>query len=235
MRNRFYVAEGLVAGATVELSGEEFHHAVRVHRSAVHDEVELFDGKGIAFLGRIESITNASAVIRVLTAAPSRESPLRITLASSLIQPDRFEIVLQKGTELGVARFLPVITERIELRLERAAGKLDRWRRIILEAAKQSGRSFLPILDSPQELQAVLREETERLFFDADAEPSPWPESLGAVILLIGPEGGWSPGEIDQARDAGCRFQTLGPRRLRAETAAVTAVSLVGTRFGDLS
>lgn len=235
MRNRFYVANGLATDSTVELAGEEFHHAIRVHRSAVNEEVELFDGKSHAFLGRIESITKASATIRVLEPMPARESPLHITLALALIQPDRYELVLQKATELGVARFQPLISERTETRPERIAGRLERWRKIILEATKQSGRATVPVLESPRDLDRILSEQSEKLMFDGETEPSPPPGAMSSAILLIGPEGGWSPRETERARQAGCHFQSLGPRRLRAETAAIAALTVVGARYGDLA
>lgn len=220
-------------GSIVELIGAEFHHAVRVHRSQLGEEVELFDGKGHAFLGRIESIANSSASITILDALESRESDLAIHLALALIQPERFEMALQKATELGVRRFIPLITERTEVRGDRIAGKMDRWRKIILEGVKQSGRASLPDIDTPVEFTDAVRSHGPRIIFDADSPPDDL-QTPSAVTLFIGPEGGWTPGELDLARRRGCSFQSLGPRRLRAETAAIAAVTLIGVRFGDL-
>jgi 16S rRNA (uracil1498-N3)-methyltransferase len=234
VKNRFYVPAGLRVGETTDLTGDEFHHAVRVHRSRVGEEVELFDGKGGAFVGRLDAIGRDSASVAVLGPAESRDPALKLDLGLALIQPDRFELVLQKGTELGVGRFLPLITDRAEIRPERVTGKLDRLRKIILEAAKQSGRSHLPVLEEPVRFQEALRSPSARILFDADAKPSELPSRAEHLLLLIGPEGGWSEQELGLAGEVGAHFQRLGPRRLRAETAAIAAVTWAGITFGDL-
>ena len=235
MRNRFYVPEGLRLDGVVELTGEEFHHAVRVHRSRLGDPVELFDGLGTAFEGRIDAIGKTSASVTITGRADHRESPLQITLAVALIHPDRFELVLQKGTELGVTRFMPLVTERVEVSSERATQKLDRWRKIILEATKQSGRAALPRIDEPVGFDKVLENPGSRILFDAEGQNDELPGHDRGLTVMIGPEGGWSPAEIEKARQAGCMFRRLGPRRLRAETAAIAALTQIASYLGDLS
>ena len=228
------VAAGLRSGSSIELTGDEFHHAVRVHRSRAGEEIEVFDGKGHAFLGRIESIAKSSASVTILDPLESREPAIAIYLGLALIQPDRFEMTLQKATELGVRRFTPIVTERTEFRTDRVAGRMDRWRKVILEAVKQSGRASLPDIDSPVEFREAVMRSGLRVVFDPDTPPNDL-TAASPVTLFIGPEGGWTPTELDLARQQGCLFHTLGPRRLRAETAAIAAVTLIGVTFGDIT
>jgi 16S rRNA (uracil1498-N3)-methyltransferase len=141
--------------------------------------------------------------------------------------------VLQKATELGVRSFIPLVTERIELRLERYSGKAERWERIVFEAVKQSGRTLVPAIEPPVKFSDVVARPGTKILFDADAEQTVV-EPFDEVTLLIGPEGGWSDDELRLARDGGCAFQRLGPRRLRAETAAIVAATVIASRFGDL-
>jgi 16S rRNA (uracil1498-N3)-methyltransferase len=230
MRHRIHVPE---ISPTVTVTGDEFHHAVRVARVRQGEEVELFDDAGRAARAKVRSIERDEAVVDLVAELPSRESPLDIHLAVAVIQLEKFELVLQKATELGVRAITPLVTDHVEIRKERYAGKSDRWKKIIFEAVKQSGRSRIPTLHEPAAFADLIAGEGIKVLFDADAEPGALakPEAL---TLLIGPEGGWSDEELASARAAGCVFQRLGPRRLRAETAAIVAVTAVLSRFGDL-
>ncbi len=225
MRHRFFSARDLAAGDTVTLSNDERHHA-RVVRVREGEEVEVFDGRGAGFFGVYEGET-----IRLTTPAPDRESPAPIHLAMAIIQLEKFEMVLQKATELGVRSIIPMITERVELRPERYRGKQERWRKIVFEAVKQSGRTRIPEVEEPATFEEIIKREGERIIFDADVEQRPTANSQRST-LLIGPEGGFSEAELSAARDAGCAFAQLGPRRLRAETAAIVAAALAVTRQG---
>ncbi|HVG23357.1 MAG TPA: RsmE family RNA methyltransferase [Thermoanaerobaculia bacterium] len=230
MRHRIFV-ETIEPHTTV--AGDEFHHSIRVVRARVGEEVELFDRAGHAARGVVESIERDSAAIIVRGPLPSRESPLALHLAMAVIQLEKFELVLQKGTELGVKSFIPLVTERVELRPERYANKLDRWNKIVFEAVKQCGRAVVPRIEEPVAFDAVLQRAGTKILFDADAE-SGGTHALQEATLLIGPEGGWSDDELRDARARGVLFERLGPRRLRAETAAIVAVAVVASRFGDL-
>jgi 16S rRNA (uracil1498-N3)-methyltransferase len=230
MRHRIFVER--IEPETV-ISGDEFHHSVRVVRLREGEEVEVFDRSGNMARGTAISIGKDQAVITIGDPIPSRESPVAMHLAMALIQPEKFELVLQKGTELGVTSFIPLVTERVEIRPERVAGKAERWERIVFEAVKQCGRSHVPVIETPARLSDVLQRDGVKIFFDADAE-SPRVERAGAMTLCIGPEGGWSDEERTQAKQSGAWFQRLGPRRLRAETAAIAALAVTGSRFGDL-
>jgi 16S rRNA (uracil1498-N3)-methyltransferase len=232
MRHRIFV-DSLEPSVTV--AGDEFHHSIRVVRARVGEDVELFDRAGNAARGVVESIERDRAVIRTGEALPSRESPLSIHLAMAIIQLEKFELVLQKATELGVKTFIPLVTERVELRPERYSGKTDRWQKIVFEAVKQCGRTLVPKIEPPADFAGVLQRTGEKILFDADATPPAADRQAPAELtLLIGPEGGWSDDELRAARDRGVLTERLGPRRLRAETAAIAAVSVIASRFGDL-
>ncbi len=235
MKHRFH-APGLTAESEmVSLAGDELHHAVRVSRVRAGEEIELFDGRGFAVGGIVREITRESATVEVLSPVADRESRCQLILAAALIHPDRYELVLQKATELGVQGFIPLLTSRTEVRIERVRGKEDRWNKIILEAVKQSGRSRIPPLHPPEQFVQVVRRPEPKILFEGEQDP---PEAwswggIERVILLVGPEGGWSEEEIAEGLDQGCRLHRLGPRRLRAETASISALTWAQLTFGD--
>jgi len=224
MRHRIHIAETPAIGTTIAITGEEFHHAARVARVDAGEAVEVFDGRGFAASGRIDTVANDTLTVRIEAAIDSRESPVDLRLAMSVIQLERFELVLQKATELGVRTIIPMVTDRVEVRPERYRGKMERWEKIVFEATKQCGRAVIPNIEPPAPFREVIAREGARILFDADAEPSAQPKS-DSVTLFIGPEGGWSDEELALAREHGAAFQRLGPRRLRAETAAIVAVA----------
>jgi len=223
MRHRFFSATDLAAGDVVTLGNDERHHA-RVVRVREGEEVEVFNGRGAGFFGVYEG-----DAVRLTKPAPDREAPNAIHLAMSIIQLEKFELVLQKATELGVRSVIPMITERVELRPERYRGKQERWRKIVFEAVKQCGRTRIPEIEEPKTFDEVIQREGVRIIFEADAEQRPTANGQQPTTLLIGPEGGFSEEELDAAKRAGCAFQQLGPRRLRAETAAIVATALTVT------
>ncbi len=230
MRHRIFV-DALAPEVTV--TGDEFHHSVRVVRVRVGEEIEVFDRAGNAARGTVQRLDRDSAFIVTGESLPSRESPMAVHLAMAVIQLEKFELVLQKATELGARSIIPMTTERVELRPERYANKRERWEKIVFEAVKQSGRAFVPAIEEPLAFSDVIGRTGHRILFDADAESSAI-EKMQEATLLIGPEGGWTDEELGVAREAGCLFQRLGPRRLRAETAAIAAMSVITSRFGDL-
>lgn len=224
----------LTVGSEAELHGEELHHASRVLRVRIGEQVELFDGAGASVEGVVRRADRDRVTVEVTgLLATVRDSAIELELAMALIQLDKFELVLQKATELGVTRIIPLLTERVELRLERARGKEDRWQRILLEAVKQSGRIRMPILEGLTPFEDALRESKRSIVFDAE-RPDSGLVTTGAVRVFIGPEGGFSEDELAAAEAAGAMFRRLGPRRLRAETAAIAALVDVGIAIGDL-
>jgi len=230
MKHRFFIPHVLTSGATHALEGDELHHArvVRVHDG---EEVEVFDGRGGGWMAIMRSDFSLEMTRPI---DDPRESPLALQLAMSVIQLDKFELVLQKATELGARSIIPLAADRGEVRPERYRGKSERWQKIVFEAVKQSGRTRVPVVESPATFDEVATRATTKIIFDADVDPSPLPRHVDNAILFIGPEGGWSENELSRARDAGAIFQRLGPRRLRAETAAITALALMQAHFGDV-
>lgn len=213
------------------------------------DEVFVFDGEGREYLCRIESLKRDAAELSILKAVEpaSSESPLDLTLALALLKGEKFDLVVQKATELGVTRITPVMTKLSDIRLrdERDAEKRSgRWRRIALEAAKQSGRARLPQITEPcafdsllesmrpsADLLCLMFSEREGRSLAESFEESQTPQS---IIALVGSEGGWTDEEIEAAREHDWRVVTLGGRTLRAETAAIVVTSLLQNLFGDM-
>jgi 16S rRNA (uracil1498-N3)-methyltransferase len=227
MKHRFFIDADLVSGTAVTLSRDEQHHA-HVVRVRDGEEVEVFNGRGISFVAKY-----SADGLQIDDPAPDREARTALHLAMAIINLDKFDIVLQKATELGVRSIIPLVTERVEIRAERYRGKAERWRKIVFEAVKQSGRSVIPTIEEPAPFGDVIRRAGLKILFDADAEPSTWQPGEPAT-LFIGPEGGWSEDELRLAGESGCAFARLGVRRLRAETAAIVATALVTARSGDI-
>ena len=226
--------------------GEEGHrHLARVLRLTVGDEVVLFDGEGgeaTARLGRVGGLEVELEVIARRRAAATGAPA--VTLLQGLSRGERFEWVVQKATELGVARVVPLTTERAVQKLagERADSRRRRWQKIAAEAARQSGRAEVPVIAPVATLEAAfaaLDPGGLRLFF-WEQERAPLGPLLQApppshIVLAIGPEGGFSDGEAALARAAGFATCALGSRILRTETAAVAALAILGYALGDLA
>ena len=235
----------------VTLSEEESRHLRDVLRLRAGDEAHVFDGAGREFACVVAEVGGrkgaARLEVRERVEPPSPESPLELTLAVALLKGEKFDLVVQKATELGAARVVPVETKRADVRLrdERDALKrVERWRRLALEAAKQSGRARIPAVDEPVFFAALVEGATRaheaRVLF-AEGGGAPLDALLtvtgkhpAAVAALVGPEGGWEQEEIELARARGWAVVTLGGRTLRAETAAITVCALLQHLFGDL-
>jgi 16S rRNA (uracil1498-N3)-methyltransferase len=246
-RRRFYAPPNAFTSneTSVTLSGDETRHLRNVLRLKSGDEVYVFDGAGREFRGEIEKAGRDSTTIRIIEEIQvSCESPINLRLALALLKGEKFDVVVQKLTELGVNHLTPVITERADVRLRseaEAARRLDRWRRIVLEATKQCGRTRLMTIDAPVALSSFFEQPRlpgeQRLLFAEQHGTSleeVTPDTPEAVTAVVGPEGGWAGEEIDQARAAGFRNVTLRGRTLRAETAAIVVAALLQHRFGDL-
>lgn len=224
----------------------EAHHLGRVLRLGPGATVEAIDGRGRLYVVRLAVLerTGGWGTIQARL-APRTESPCAITLAPAVLKGDRMDWLVQKATELGVARLVPVETARsVVRRSEAPAGRAARWARIAREAVKQCGRVVVPAVTAPRGLAEVLAEEAPRhaaawLFSETGGAPlgevARTARALPDLLLLVGPEGGFTPAEVALAERAGARVVSLGPRILRAESAAVTAVALCQYLFGDLA
>lgn len=237
--HRFAVDGPLAVGEEVVLAGEEGRHA-RVRRLAIGEPVELFDGAGRSWGGAVSAIGRDGIRVRVGAAHRARagESPLDLTLAVALLKSDKLDWLIEKATELGVSRLQPFASARSLARPSN--GRLARWRQIARAAAKQCGRTVVPPVAAPCAFDDLLPLPAAARLLLAEhhataplaALPLDHPASL---LLIVGPEGGFAAAELDAARAAGLTLVGLGPRILRAETAALAAVALCQSRWGDLS
>ncbi len=224
----------------VTLSADEAKHLREVLRLKAGDDVQVFDGAGREFRAIVSQARRESAELEIgdEIESPKPESPLQLTLAVALLKGEKFDLVVQKGTELGVNRFIPLITRYADIRLRDesdAAKRVTRWQRIALEATKQCGRSVVPEVESPRSFEALIRENRTCLMFSArDGQNLNTDLKTDKLIAIVGSEGGWSDEELDQARAAGVPIVTLGGRVLRAETAAITTAVLLQHLYGDL-
>jgi len=233
-----------VAGDHVTLSAEETRHLIRVLRLGVGDVVEALDGAGTMLTVRIERVDRRGAEAVVLARAEHpTESPLRLTLAQGMAKGDKLESIIRMATELGATAIVPLATARTVLTIERGGGasRLARWRRVAQEAAKQSGRSVVPDVATPQTLEAWLaaREATDVLVCLWEGAEAPLVSRLPKppvthATLVVGPEGGLEPGEAQALEKAGAILGNLGSRILRAETAGPVGLALLQERYGDL-
>ena len=233
MRRRFFVDE--IRNGHAEISGEDAKHLTRVLRVEPGQRYEISDNRNV-YLAEIEVAHKERVLFRTLEPIESRESPLRVTVCAALIKFDHFEWMIEKATELGVAEIVPVETIRSERGLERAAHKrVERWRRIALEASQQSRRARLPEIDEPVPLREVLaRDAACRLAMDEDTSAPPILKTMPAsesVAILIGPEGGWTGEERAAFVAAGWLPASLGPTILRAETAAIAALAVLNAAW----
>ena len=235
---RFLIERGAAPGAVLALRPDEAKHA-RVRRLGVGDAVAVFDGAGRSYLARIESLSRDGAAVRIESALPERaaESPLDLTLAVGTLKADRFDWVIEKATELGVTRIQPFISTHTLARP--SADRQARWRQIALAAAKQCGRSAAPAIAGTIDFDAVVALPAAlRLVFAEDGsgvELATLTDSAPtSLLIVIGAEGGFTPAELATARAQNCHLVDLGPRILRADTAALTALSLCQARWGDL-
>ena len=249
-RRRFYAIPEALDSGFVTLAPEEARHLRDVLRLKTGAEAFVFDGEGAEYSCIVIEPGRGNGVARLKVreqVAPLRpESSLDLTLAVSLLKGEKFDLVVQKATELGVSRIAPVTTARADVRLRNVCDgerRVTRWRRLALEACKQSGRVRLPIIESPTSFSSLIESAklvdtrmmfTERMgrgLNEVCALIEPLPQSL---IALIGPEGGWDDGEIVAAGAAGWDLITLGGRTLRAETGAIVITALLEHLFGDL-
>jgi 16S rRNA (uracil1498-N3)-methyltransferase len=237
MRRRIHVPPEGIDGARARLDEAGRHYLHDVLRLDPGAAVEVFDGRGGLYDGRIEPGFAA------LTLGPRRDagtSGVPITLALALAKGEKVELVVQKATELGVARIATWEAERSVVRLEgeRAEERAKRWRRIAEEAARQCGRAEVPEVLAPVTLAALVAGFAPGalpiVFHGEGGAPIAQLPTAAAVVAVIGPEGGLTAAELGTLDRAGAARASLGPRTLRAETAAIAAAALLQARYGDM-
>ena len=242
-RTRIHVDLSLAPGAEVALPSAAAGHVVRVLRMARGDAVTLFNGDGSDYAATLVVADRRAAVARIhAVAAVGNESPLPLTLAQGLARGDKMDLVVQKATELGAARIVPLLSERGGVRLDDARGdkRLLHWQTVAAGACEQCGRARLPRVEPPQPLAAWL----EALPDDGGLRLALLPgAALGVrqlavpaagAVLAVGPEGGFGERDVAALRAAGFTGLRLGPRILRTETAGLAALAALQALYGDL-
>lgn len=243
---RFFLQPEQIHGDQVAISGDDAHHITRVLRLRVGDEIECVDPSEKVHRVIIRELGPRVLGVVQGTVASSQESPLTLTLFQGLAKGDKMDLVIQKAVELGVDEVVPFSSRYTVVKLEekQAKSRHARWQRIALEAAKQSGRTCIPFigeLHSFSELVATVKKrsghgdlvllayEAEKRTGIRDVEGKP-----SVVSVIVGPEGGFAPDEVETLKSAGVEVVTLGPRILRTETAGLVLLSIMGYKWGDL-
>ncbi len=245
---RFYAAPQKFQGTKITLDAEETKHLRDVLRLRAGDAVQVFDGAGKEFLCRIETIEKSASRLEIIeeVAPKARESNLDLTLGVALLKGEKFDLVVQKAVELGVSKIVPLITKRADVKIKDekdAAKKLERWRKISVEAAKQTGRARLLEIDAPRRFDECIKGFSAEksgaasliLFAESGGESFSAIKRSEKIVALIGSEGGWETSEIEAARASNFQIVTFAGRILRAETAAIAVAAVLQNRFGDFN
>lgn len=242
---RFLSPDTDLSAETLEIDGDLFGHLVRVLRLGSGERFLLADGRGNEVEAEMEVIGKGSAtarVVRRLPAAGPMAGPA-ITVFHALPKGDKLDLIIEKGTELGAAAFVVFIGERSVARpdRQRLEGRLERWRRIAREAARQCGRHDLPAVELADSLESALAsssQELRLLLWEEERSTTLGPllrqPSPAAIGIVIGPEGGITQKEAAIAQSAGCRSISLGPRILRTETAGLAVLAILQAAWGDM-
>jgi 16S rRNA (uracil1498-N3)-methyltransferase len=240
---RVHVDQALSPGAEIALPDSAAAHLARVLRLREGDTCVLFNGDGHDYPARIVALGKREVRVAVAAGGPvDTESPLRIVLLQGIARGEKMDLILQKATELGVAEVRPVSSQRSEVKLDaaRADKRLAHWRSVVGSACEQCGRARVPAVAAPTALEPAFQALPGgglRLLLDPAGElalPSLAFDPSQALVLAVGPEGGWSPLDREQLQAAGFQGLRLGPRILRTETAGLAAIAALQARFGDL-
>lgn len=246
--HRFFVPPEWLREDPVSLTGDVAHQLCRVLRMRPGERIVLLDNSGRAYVAELDRVTPSECHVHILSVShPETEPRTRIVLYQAVPKAQNFDWVLQKGTEIGVDTFVPLLSHRCMIQdLDRITEhKMERWRRIIKEAAEQSGRTRLPRLMQARSFSQVckrpppetlalllsLAEKTTSLRYILEDKTPPSPQE---VRLYVGPEGGFTPQEVRDAKEAGLESVSLGPRILRTETAPLVASSILLYVLGDM-
>ncbi|MBQ4332617.1 MAG: 16S rRNA (uracil(1498)-N(3))-methyltransferase [Clostridia bacterium] len=239
---RFFIDYTLSVGDTAVIEGADARHIAGALRMTPGESLTLCDGRGTDYTCTICTVERERVTLSVEAAAPTTAEPsLAVTLYMGLPKGDKMELIIQKAVELGVTAIVPVATGRSIVRLDQkdAAKKQTRWQKIAVEAAGQSGRGIIPTVEIPmawkQALERLAQENT-LLCYEGGGAPIGQLVTPAdrAVSLVVGPEGGFDPAEVEAVTAAGGRIATLGPRILRCETAPIAAIAVLMERSGNM-
>lgn len=235
--SRFFIDAPLSLGEH-SLPEAQAHYIGRVLRMTEGQALQVFDGSGVEYRGTLLEVGKKQVRVQLDEQfAGQAESTLRIHLGQGLSRGERMDWAIQKATELGVAEITPIVSERCEVRLkdERAQKRQDHWQQIAISACEQCGRSVVPVIHPPLPLAEWLKQTDAdlKLVLHPVAEPLSSHPKPASLAFLIGPEGGLSEAEVEQAKAGGYHAARLGPRVLRTETAPVVALSVAQQLWGD--
>jgi len=243
MSTRLFVSGALINGAELELDGDRARYLGKVLRARVGDPLTVFNGEGPQWPAIVTRISKSSVGLELGESFEAgSESPLKIHLVQGISRGERMDIVVQKATELGVKRITPVLTEYgvVKLNPDRAEKRREHWQNIATSACEQSGRTRLPLIDTPMPMKNWFGAKPEKVDTELILAPGasvpltsiPAPETK--VCVLIGPEGGFSDTEYADAQVSGFKAVSLGPRVLRTESAAIATLAVLQSLWGDL-
>lgn len=242
--NHFFIQKNLAGGPWLCLEGREHHHLSKVARLRPRDEIWLFDEEGTRYRARIEDIGRERSRLKLLEKLAPTERRPKITLAQALLKAKPMDWLIQKATELGLFSFVPVLSERCVVKLEDRSGKkVQRWSRIAREASKQCRSGLVPAILAPLPLEDFLREsEAGKKLFLSEHRGLPLRDIVrpaqdsriqpSDVLILVGPEGGWTEAEEDKVLRCGFEAVSLCTNILRAETASLAAMAII-SHFWD--
>lgn len=236
---RFYAPLENFKNENVFLGEEETRHLRDVLRLRETEKVKVFDGENREFVCEIGKIEKRQTILKIIEEiSPSApQSNLNLTFAVALLKGEKFDLVVQKSVELGVKIFVPLITKRCDVKIKDAEKKLERLRKIALEACKQSGRADLMKIETPIEFESFIEnvEGAKVLFAERSGEDFSKISVENNLTAIVGSEGGFEDSEIEAAKANGFQIVTFGGRILRAETAAISFAAILQHRFGDLN
>ena len=241
--NRAFVDHALVVGKSFDLPETVAGHWLRVLRMRQGDTAVVFNGSGVEADVAIRALDKRHTTVEVMAIREGiAESPFQITLLQGVARGEKMDLILQKSTELGVHAFVPVFSDRSEVKLEgeRVAKRVQHWRGVIVAACEQSWRSVIPAVSDPVPLRLACDalNTTHRLILDPDATHvvrDVLPASATDCVIAVGPEGGWSANDMRVLTNAGFAGVRLGPRVLRTETAGIAAIAALQSHYGDLA
>lgn len=241
--NRFFIKKSDIKSSTLLLYGDEHHHLSRVARIKPEEKVWLFDEQGTDYLAKVEEIRKDMTRLSLLQTLDKNKPKIKITLAQALLKSKKMDLIIQKSTELAVTDIIPVITARTILKVEqKIQKKIERWKKIALEAVKQSQRSFLPSISAPMTIEKLVEKRGEEkklllsenrgkylrdILIENSGSALKMPKPPSSVLILVGPEGGWTDDEEKHILNNGYEAVSLGEQTLRAETAALCSLVLI--------
>lgn len=248
--HKFFTPKELINGDVAKIIGDDVKHIYKVLRITQGEKVTLNNCEGVEYIAKVISVTKQEVLLEVLEKLDvNNESDIKIYLFQGLPKSQKMDLIVQKGTELGVAEFIPTITHRVDVKLKGEFKKLDRLNRIALEAAKQSKRSIIPKVSEPIEFDEMIEkinsldlvlvpyENAENFGIKKlvnNLEKNGSVEKIKSVGIFVGPEGGIEENEIEKLKENGAHIITLGKRILRTETAGFVATSLIQYELSDL-